>query len=50
MALGRNQLIVWFASVLPRKMWWAGVRKQKGSDFFNKKNIHIASPLPNMFC
>ena len=24
--LGRNQLIVWFASVLPSKMWWAAGR------------------------
>ena len=32
--LGRNQLIVWFASGLPSKMGQAGGQKQKSLDFF----------------
>ena len=35
--LDRNQLIIWFASVLPSKMGQAGERKQKSLDFLNKK-------------
>ena len=34
---GRNQLIVWFASVLPSKMGRVGGWKPKSSDFLNKK-------------
>ena len=35
--LGHNQLIVWFASALPQKIW-----KQKSSDFL-KKTIYCQS-------
>ena len=36
--LGHNQLIVWFASVLPQKIW-----KQKSSDFLKKRTIYCQS-------
>ena len=35
--LGRNHLIVWFASVLPSKMGQAGARKQKSLSLLNKR-------------
>ena len=36
--IGHNQLIVWFASVLPQKMGRASGWKQRSLEFLKKKN------------